>query len=69
MCFLLFFSNTVVTIDWQFTSYNIEEGGGTLMACAEITSGSLEREVVVECETAEAQLSQQATGKNSTVYI
>ena len=63
------FSNTVVTIDWQFTSYIIEESRGTLMACAEITSGRLEREVVVKCETADAQLSQQATGKNSTGYI
>ena len=64
----VFFFNTDVTIDWQLSAYRIMEGDGLLLACAEIMSGSLERDVVVECETADAQVAQQATGKNNTVY-
>ena len=68
MLSLVCFFNTDVTIDWQLFEYTTMEGDGILTACAEITSGSLERDVVVVCETADAQVAQQATGKNNTVY-
>ena len=68
MLSLVCFFNTDVTIEWQPFENSIMEGDGILRVCAVITSGSLERDVVVYCETADAQVAQQATGKNNTVY-
>ena len=55
---------TGVTIDLEDPSYSVNEENGTIEVCAVITSGSLEKSVVVTLATAEGT----ATGERCNKY-
>ena len=55
---------TGVTIDLEDPSYSVNEENGTIEVCAVITSGSLERSVVVTIETAEGTATGERCNKN-----
>ena len=53
-----------MTIDLEDPSYSVNEENGTIEVCAVITSGSLERSVVVTIATAEGTATGERCYKN-----
>ena len=61
---VLTLSHTEVIIDLEDPSYSVNEENGTIEVCAVITSGSLERSVVVTLATAEGTATGERCNKN-----